>query len=46
MHNDSSSRVLVVLMYQGWMIAYTSQQLRLHEKNYTKDLELAVVFFA
>ena len=36
-----------VLMQNGRIIAYASQQLKIHEKNYpTHDLELAVVVFA
>ncbi|GJR35444.1 putative reverse transcriptase domain-containing protein [Tanacetum coccineum] len=36
-----------VLVQRGKVIAYTSQQLKIHEKNYTThDLELGVVVFA
>ncbi|GJU15328.1 putative reverse transcriptase domain-containing protein, partial [Tanacetum coccineum] len=36
-----------VLMQRGKVIAYTSQQLKIHEKNYTThDLELGAVVFA
>ena len=36
-----------VLMQDGKVIAYTSRQLRPHEKNYpTHDLELVAVIFA
>ncbi|GJW84595.1 putative nucleotidyltransferase, ribonuclease H [Tanacetum coccineum] len=36
-----------VLMQRGKVIAYTSRQLRIHEKNYTThDLKLGVVVFA
>lgn len=36
-----------VLMYLDHVIAYTSRQLKIHEKNYpTHDLELAAVVFA
>ncbi|KAI3685880.1 hypothetical protein L6452_35141 [Arctium lappa] len=36
-----------VLMQRGKVIAYTSRQLKVHEKNYpTHDLELAAVVFA
>ena len=36
-----------VLMKNGKLIAYTSRQLKVHEKNYpTHDLELAAVVFA
>ncbi|GJY16364.1 putative reverse transcriptase domain-containing protein [Tanacetum coccineum] len=36
-----------VLMQRGKVIAYTSRQLKIHEKNYTThDLELGVVVFA
>ena len=36
-----------VLMQAGKVIAYTSRQLKIHEKNYpTHDLELAAVVFA
>ena len=36
-----------VLMQDGKVVAYTSRQLKLHEKNYpTHDLELAAVAFA
>ena len=36
-----------VLMQAGKIIAYSSRQLKVHEKNYpTHDLELAAVVFA
>ncbi|GJV17131.1 putative reverse transcriptase domain-containing protein [Tanacetum coccineum] len=36
-----------VLMQKGKVIAYTSRQLKIHEKNYTThDLELGIVVFA
>jgi hypothetical protein len=36
-----------VLMQEGKVVAYSSQQLKVHEKNYpTHDLELAVVVHA
>ena len=36
-----------VLIQNGWVISYLSQQLKLHEKNYpTHDLELAAMVFA
>ena len=44
-----ASRVCLgcVLMQGGKVIAYASNQLKVHEKNYpTHDLELAVVVFA
>ncbi|WMV41443.1 hypothetical protein MTR67_034828 [Solanum verrucosum] len=44
-----TSRVVLgcVLMQNGKVIAYTSRQLKVHEKNYpTHDLELAAVVFA
>lgn len=35
-----------VLMHNGHVVAYTSQQLKIHERNYpTHDLELEVVVF-
>ncbi|GJW16467.1 putative reverse transcriptase domain-containing protein [Tanacetum coccineum] len=45
---DASNQGLgCVLMQRGKVIAYTSRQLRIHEKNYTThDLELGVVVFA
>jgi hypothetical protein len=45
---DVSGQVLgCVLMQDGHMVAYASQQLRKHEVNYlTHDLELAVVVHA
>ncbi|GKD13248.1 putative reverse transcriptase domain-containing protein [Tanacetum coccineum] len=45
---DASIKVLgVVLMQRENVIAYTSRQLKIHEKNYTThDLELGVVVFA
>nr|GEV77461.1 retrotransposon protein, putative, Ty3-gypsy subclass [Tanacetum cinerariifolium] len=35
-----------VLMQRGKVIAYASRQLKIHEKNYTHDLELGAVMFA
>ena len=36
-----------VLMQEGKVVAYSSRQLKIHEKNYpTHDLELAAVSFA
>jgi hypothetical protein len=36
-----------VLMQEGRVVAYSSQQLKIHERNYpTHDLELAVVVHA
>ncbi|GJY63133.1 putative reverse transcriptase domain-containing protein [Tanacetum coccineum] len=45
---DASIKVLgVVLMQRENVIAYTSRQLKIHEKNYTThDLELGAVVFA
>ena len=47
-YSDASRNGLgCVLMQQGKVVAYASQQLRPHELNYpTHDLELAVVVFA
>jgi hypothetical protein len=40
-------RLGCVLMQEGKVVAYSSQQLKVHEKNYpTYDLELAVVVHA
>ncbi|KAK9111390.1 hypothetical protein Scep_018909 [Stephania cephalantha] len=47
--NTDASKVDLgrVLMQDGRVIAYTSRQLKIHEKNYrTHDLELAAVVFA
>jgi hypothetical protein len=36
-----------VLMQEGWVVAYSSRQLKVHEKNYPiHDLELAIVVHA
>jgi hypothetical protein len=45
---DASSIGLgCVLMQEGWVISYSSRQLRRHEENYhTHDLELAAVVMA
>ena len=47
-YSDTSKLGLgAVLMQKGKVIAYTSRQLKEHERNYpTHDLELAVVVFA
>ncbi|KAA3484183.1 integrase [Gossypium australe] len=47
-YNDASLNGLgCVLMQEGKVIAYASQQLKPHEKNYpTHDLELAAIVFA
>ncbi|KAA3473005.1 Integrase, catalytic core [Gossypium australe] len=47
-YSDASLNGLgCVLMQEGKVIAYASQQLKFHEKNYqTHDLELAVIVFA
>ncbi|XP_070679257.1 uncharacterized protein [Malus domestica] len=47
-YNDTSSNGLgCVLMQYGRVIAYSSRQVKPHEKNYpTHDLELAVIIFA
>jgi hypothetical protein len=43
----SYTRLGCVLMQEGRVVAYSSQQLKIHEKNYpTHDLELAVVVHA
>ena len=46
-YSDASGRGLgFVLMQHGHVIAYTSRQLKPHEKNYpTHDVELAAVIF-
>jgi len=44
---DASYQLGCVLMRDKRLMAYTSRQLKVHEKNYlTHDLELAVVVFA
>ncbi|GKD17522.1 putative reverse transcriptase domain-containing protein, partial [Tanacetum coccineum] len=47
-YRDASNQGLgCVLMQKGKVIAYTSRQLKIHEKNYTThDLELGVIVFA
>ena len=47
-YSDASKLGLgCVLMQHGRVIAYASQQLQIHERNYpTHDLELAAVIFA
>ncbi|KAA3470316.1 Integrase, catalytic core [Gossypium australe] len=47
-YSDASLNGLgCVLMQEGKVIAYSSRQLKLHEKNYqTHDLELAAIVFA
>jgi hypothetical protein len=43
----SSTGFWCVLMQEGWVISYSSRQLRLHQKNYpTHDLELAALVIA
>jgi hypothetical protein len=48
MYCDASSTGLgCVLMQEGWVISYSSRQLRCHEENYpTHELELATVVMA
>ncbi|MFS7997762.1 putative nucleotidyltransferase, Ribonuclease H [Helianthus anomalus] len=44
---DASNRGLgCVLMQRDKVIAYASRQLKVHEKNYTTDLDLGAVIFA
>jgi hypothetical protein len=43
----SGTRLGCVLMQEGWVISYSSRQLRCHEENYlTHDLELAALVMA
>ncbi|GJU20146.1 putative reverse transcriptase domain-containing protein, partial [Tanacetum coccineum] len=45
--DESNQGLGCVLMQRGKVIAYASQQLKIHEKNYiTHDLELGLVVFA
>jgi hypothetical protein len=45
--NASYTRLGCVLMQEGRVVAYSSRQLKIHEKNYpTHDLELATVVHA
>ncbi|XP_028798834.1 uncharacterized protein LOC114754220 [Neltuma alba] len=45
--NASKQGLGCVLMQQGRVVAYATQQLRTHEENYpTHDLELAVIVYA
>jgi hypothetical protein len=45
--NASYTGLRCVLMQEGRVVAYSSHQLRIHEKNYpTHDLELAAVVHA
>jgi len=48
MYSDASEKGLgCVLMQNKHVIAYASQQLKSHERNYlTHDLELAAVIFS
>jgi hypothetical protein len=46
-YDASYTRLGCVLMQEGRVVAYSSQQLKVHEKNYpTHDLELAAVVHA
>ncbi|GJY03435.1 putative reverse transcriptase domain-containing protein [Tanacetum coccineum] len=46
-YDASNQGLSCVLMQRGMVIAYTSRQLKIHEKNYTThDLELGAVVFA
>ncbi len=47
LEKEFDSRLGCVLMQEGRVVAYSSRQLKVHEKNYpTHDLELAAVVHA